>query len=152
MLELSFLKFRENRPAVSISNQDSINYRYKPSFACYWRVVNQVPIVFGQRYVGDSYEGMEAVKFSELVQPMVLIQGYTFQPNGSLNRGLAKFYVLGSDALVYQWDFGDGSTGEGEALNHVYAKNGTYNVKVTAIRTNGQRISAQRNFTITTVR
>jgi PKD repeat protein len=31
----------------------------------------------------------------------------------------------------YQWDFGDGSSGEGEAPAHVYSKTGTYTVKLT---------------------
>ncbi len=31
----------------------------------------------------------------------------------------------------YQWDFGDGTGGEGAAPTHVYSKTGTYNVKLT---------------------
>jgi gliding motility-associated-like protein len=37
-----------------------------------------------------------------------------------------------SSFIVYDWDFGDGTTGHGSALNHAYSKAGTYTVQVKA--------------------
>ena len=36
-----------------------------------------------------------------------------------------------NDPLTYSWDFGDGSTGSGATTSHLYAKSGTYTVKLT---------------------
>jgi len=36
------------------------------------------------------------------------------------------------DALSYTWDFGDGSSGTGASVTHVYASEGTYSVTVSA--------------------
>ncbi len=35
------------------------------------------------------------------------------------------------DKLTYTWDFGDGTTTEGEVVNHSYSKGGSYNVNLT---------------------
>ncbi len=45
-------------------------------------------------------------------------------------------------AATYSWDFGDGTTGTGTAPGHVFAKAGTYTVKVTASDTNGTKAQA----------
>ncbi|MBC3931485.1 PKD domain-containing protein [Undibacterium curvum] len=45
-------------------------------------------------------------------------------------------------AATYSWDFGDGTTGTGAAPAHVFAKSGTYTVKVTASDTNGTKAQA----------
>ena len=36
------------------------------------------------------------------------------------------------DALTYEWDFGDGDSGTGLTVNHVYSSSGMFNVSVTA--------------------
>jgi PKD repeat protein len=38
---------------------------------------------------------------------------------------------LNDNALIYAWDFGDGSTGSGAQVTHVYSATGTYNATVT---------------------
>ena len=38
----------------------------------------------------------------------------------------------------YSWDFGDGSTAEGESVSHTYAASGTYTVRLTISDSNGQ--------------
>jgi hypothetical protein len=41
------------------------------------------------------------------------------------------------DALTYEWSFGDGETGSGETVEHVYAAGGTYVAEVTATDPDG---------------
>src|SRR5690606_25113228 len=38
-----------------------------------------------------------------------------------------------SGIIDYQWDFGDGSTGNGVTAQHTYASDGTYNVRLVVI-------------------
>lgn len=42
-----------------------------------------------------------------------------------------------ADTIVYTWDFGDGSQGEGAAVSHAYADEGTYTVVVVATDDDG---------------
>lgn len=47
-------------------------------------------------------------------------EAVTFDASGS----------TGSGALSYKWDFGDGTTGEGATVSHVYEKAGSYRARV----------------------
>ncbi len=54
------------------------------------------------------------------------------------------------DELSYVWDFGDGNTGEGAKVNHVYSKPGTYIVSLTVNDNSGTECdSATDSFTAT---
>ncbi len=44
---------------------------------------------------------------------------------------------LDDKVALYQWDFGDGQTGDGPTPSHVYAKPGTYDVKLTVTDASG---------------
>lgn len=46
--------------------------------------------------------------------------------------------VRGDQPIDYQWDFGDGSTGEGAEPTHVYEDEGTYEVMLTAANEVGE--------------
>ena len=48
---------------------------------------------------------------------------------------IVEFY--GAGASTYTWDFGDGSSGQGQYDYHVYSNNGTYNVCLYAYDQNG---------------
>jgi hypothetical protein len=46
------------------------------------------------------------------------------------DRGMIGFYAYSLEGLVYKWDFGDGTTGEGEVVTHQYRKNGFYTARL----------------------
>ena len=46
------------------------------------------------------------------------------------------------------WSFGDGTTGEGNWVRHVYAANGTYTVTLTVVDRAGQRAMSSRTVTV----
>ena len=49
----------------------------------------------------------------------------------------AEASLAGGDALAVSWDFGDGQTGSGASVTHVYAREGVYAVSVTASGSRG---------------
>lgn len=53
-----------------------------------------------------------------------------------------------SDALTLSWDFGDGVRGGGSSIAHVYAKTGSYSVKLTASDSKGGSSSEQKSITV----
>ncbi len=55
--------------------------------------------------------------------------GVTF--NGS------KSYDADNEGLTYSWDFGDGTTGEGAKVNHVYQQAGEYTARLTVSDASG---------------
>ena len=53
--------------------------------------------------------------------------------------------------LSYSWDFGDGSTGWGEATTHVYATGGTFMATVTVISIEGGSTRATLNLPVSSL-
>jgi len=45
----------------------------------------------------------------------------------------------GDSITTYQWDFGDGSTGEGVSTQHIYTLEGNYTVELTVTDSNGEQ-------------
>jgi PKD repeat protein len=54
----------------------------------------------------------------------------------------------GLATLIYQWDFGDGNTGNGPNVNHAYANQGSYTAVLTVIDDDGASNSASINITV----
>jgi PKD repeat protein len=52
------------------------------------------------------------------------------------------------DELMASWDFGDGSTGTGIAVDHSYGSAGTYTVEVTVVDDDGGETSSTREVTV----
>lgn len=50
----------------------------------------------------------------------------------------------GGGIRSYLWEFGDGTSGDGPATEHVYAEKGIYTVTLTVVDTAGNRASVQR--------
>lgn len=82
-----------------------------------------------------DYYTVQKTSVPELEVPQSLDVNYHLpgeEIDFSINRkllGVAYGYV---DSMQFSWDFGDGSTGEGDALKHAYDRPGTYILKITA--------------------
>ena len=50
----------------------------------------------------------------------------------------------------YQWSFGDGETASGPSLNHIYAADGTYEVRLTVVDDDGFEAVASKSITVGT--
>ncbi|MEN3009648.1 MAG: PKD domain-containing protein, partial [Candidatus Bipolaricaulaceae bacterium] len=48
----------------------------------------------------------------------------------------------------YQWDFGDGKTGKGVVVQHVYYQWGTYRVRLVVVDDKGAQGSAEETVTV----
>ncbi len=68
-------------------------------------------------------------------------KGVVFNASGWTN--------LTGDALTYTWDFGDGTTGTGMTITHVYAKPGNYTVTLTVTNSSGHRQTKTVAITVT---
>jgi chitodextrinase len=53
------------------------------------------------------------------------------------------------DALTFEWEFGDGTTGTGATPSHTYADNGTYQVKLTVTDVYGAESSTTTQVVVT---
>jgi PKD repeat protein len=58
------------------------------------------------------------------------------------------FTSTGSDAFLYQWDFGDGTIGSGQTITHVYTKGGTFKVQLVAAGRGGSSSAETREVTV----
>jgi PKD domain len=59
-------------------------------------------------------------------------------PNPAPNGTPVRFTATGAAGATYAWDFGDGQTGAGAAVDHTYAgENQSYTVTVTALTSDG---------------
>ncbi|WP_300028066.1 PKD domain-containing protein, partial [uncultured Maribacter sp.] len=50
--------------------------------------------------------------------------------------------------VSYEWDFGDGDTGSGVQLSHVYTSSGTYNAVLTVTDSSGQTATDTLEITV----
>lgn len=61
---------------------------------------------------------------------------FTMLPD-SLNNLQFSFSAIQNPAYTYAWDFGDGNSGSGSSVTHVYAQGGIYSVCLTVSDQNG---------------
>lgn len=69
--------------------------------------------------------------------------GFTAIVNTSQFPVVATFKNTSSDAFLYQWDFGDGSTASTFDAVHTYQRGGTYKVQLTSAGRGGSTASSQ---------
>lgn len=63
---------------------------------------------------------------------------YTGMVNESITFNASFSYDPDQDSLSYFWDFGDGTTGAGEIITHIYAYIGFFNVTLTVTDSHGK--------------
>jgi PKD repeat protein len=56
--------------------------------------------------------------------------------------------VFSGELIEFKWDFGDGTSGSGETINHIYTSQGTYTVKLTVTDNNGVSAKSQTVITV----
>jgi PKD repeat protein len=76
--------------------------------------------------------------------PLVFTSGPSATPNPISPNQVVQFAAVanGAQPVVYDWNFGDGTTGSGTNPSHVYAAPGTYVVTVVATDANGLKVSS----------
>lgn len=110
------------------------------------RSVSLLPSADGYAYV--RVEGDSNVPGTVSVTALDGSLDFQSTPSASPNPGLAGepiFFSAVADSFTgagvsYTWDFGDGSTGHGELISHVYATAGTYHASVTVAATDGETL------------
>jgi len=73
-------------------------------------------------------------------------------PGVQVSGGSVSFFGRGAGgdgSLSFVWDFGDGTTGDGNAITHVYSVAGTYHVSLTVADSHGRTATATGSVTIT---
>lgn len=76
-------------------------------------------------------------------QPQSVCSGNTVSFDGSASTGVGT--------LKYNWNFGDGETGEGKKVSHTYAKGGNYKVTLTVDDGSGSPVSTASDVTSVSV-
>jgi hypothetical protein len=85
--------------------------------------------------------------------PCKLQAGFTTSssPNGPLAGQTMTFSGLvsgGTQPYSFTWNFGDGNSGMGQAINHAYQKGGKYTATLRLTDAAGQTVTASRTLTI----
>ncbi len=73
---------------------------------------------------------------------------YEFVDYSNVSFDASESFDIDGDIVSYEWDFGDGETGVGETINHVFGE-GTYNVTLTVTDNDTLTDSMTREITIT---
>jgi DNA/RNA endonuclease G (NUC1) len=95
----------------------------------------------------------EAAVESNTQPPLVTATG----PSAAIAEGgTATFSAAGSidpngTIVSYVWDFGDGSSGTGESVSHVYTQDGAYTVRLTVTDNDGLTDTVTVSVTVTNV-
>jgi PKD repeat protein len=75
-----------------------------------------------------------------LLEGMGPIANFTVEKMGMkvMVDGTGSIDLNGKGIVEYNWDFGDGTNGTGDILEHTYNKTGTYNITLQVINEDGQ--------------
>ncbi|HIF14739.1 MAG TPA: PKD domain-containing protein, partial [Bacteroidetes bacterium] len=86
--------------------------------------------------ITDIYGCKDSTADSLTIYPLPVIDFDASLLNGCVPLS-TSFYELTQAAVSWTWDFGDGSTGQGANVNHVYENPGTFSVSLTALSSRG---------------
>ena len=90
----------------------------------------------------------------DVLAPPTIDSGPTANPNSALAGQFISFGCAASEdgqALTYSWNFGDGTSGSGNSVNHGYVTPGIYIVIVTVQDANGLSVSKSLAVTVNAV-
>ncbi len=103
-------------------------------------------------YVGLEIIRQEEISLSLENEPPTALFNYgSVDPYSTLERTFSAVpsYSLSDEIVSYEWDFGDGNTGEGQAVSHVFEGPGSYEVTLTVTDSNGIEDSFVQEVTVT---
>lgn len=96
----------------------------RKALLCMALVVTFATMLCGVSYSASKEECAPCANFTKCIG-----EAFTFDGTRS--------YVQPGTNLCYNWDFGDGTTGEGKVVKHIYEKPGEYTVKLTVTDSSG---------------
>jgi len=121
--------------AVNMPNEPGVR---NVDWATYLTTVDEVEALSGYDLLARLSDQIEAAVESNTQPPFAVLTG----PD-SLNEGdTGAFSGAGSvdpngSIASYEWDFGDGTTGSGAAVSHVFTQDGVYRVRLTVTDNDG---------------
>lgn len=73
---------------------------------------------------------------------------FTFQANTTEFPTVVTFTATSQDGFLYQWNFGDNSTGTGSTVKHTYSRPGAYQVELVTAGRGGTGISSKQTVNV----
>src|SRR5881296_3568567 len=92
-----------------------------------------------------------ATPMAEFFTANPLSASFTYSPSNPAPVLAVTFTASatgGTQPYSYSWDFGDGSTSNGQSVNHSYLLTGTYTVTLTVNDANGATVSTSQTVTV----
>src|SRR5881296_2264573 len=92
-----------------------------------------------------------ATPMTEFFTANPLSASFTYSPSNPAPVLAVTFTASatgGTQPYSYSWDFGDGSTSNGQSVNHSYLLTGTYTVTLTVNDANGATVSTSQTVTV----
>jgi len=85
--------------------------------------------------------------------PKPPVVSFTYKPpnprvNETVTFDASESYDQDGQIVSYNWNFGDGTTGEGKIATHSYSKEGNYKVTLTVVDNDGQSSSKSKTLTV----
>ena len=82
------------------------------------------------------------------IEGVVPTADFTAAVNTTEFPTVVTFTNTSQNGFLYQWEFGDNSTGSGETVTHTYPRGGTYKVRLTAAGRGGTGTSPEKDVVV----
>jgi len=112
---------------------------------------NVASVMVGAETTGTGSSGSTLLSATATihVQGGPPVAHFTYARGGTANTvNFTSTSTGGQGSLTYTWDFGDGVSGNGAVVSHVYAAAGTYNVQLVVVDGAGQTTSVTAQITV----